>query len=52
MDCRIKSGNDAVFVEAPTLNLQSAYDLRAATEAIGREVAMLPINAARRRARG
>src|ERR1700709_594572 len=32
------------------LNLQSAYDLRVATDAIGREVAALPTKAARRRA--
>jgi addiction module HigA family antidote len=30
------------------LNLQSAYDLRVATDAIGREVAALPTKAARR----
>jgi addiction module HigA family antidote len=34
------------------LNLQSAYDLRVATDAIGREVAALPTKAARRRASG
>jgi addiction module HigA family antidote len=34
------------------LNLQSAYDLRVATDAIGREVAALPTKAARRRAGG
>jgi addiction module HigA family antidote len=32
------------------LNLQSAYDLRVATDAIGREVAALPTKAAKRRA--
>jgi addiction module HigA family antidote len=32
------------------LNLQSAYDLRVATDAIGREVAALPTKTARRRA--
>jgi antitoxin HigA-1 len=34
------------------LNLQSAYDLRVATDQIGREVAALPTKAARRRAGG
>src|SRR3954466_544569 len=34
------------------LNLQSAYDLRVATDAIGREVAALPTKAARRPAHG
>jgi addiction module HigA family antidote len=34
------------------LNLQSAYDLRVATDAIGRKVAALPTKAARRRAGG
>jgi addiction module HigA family antidote len=34
------------------LNLQSAYDLRVATDAIGREVAALPTKAARRPAGG
>jgi addiction module HigA family antidote len=34
------------------LNLQSAYDLRVATDAIGREVAALPTKSAKRRAGG
>jgi addiction module HigA family antidote len=34
------------------LNLQSAYDLRVATDQVGREVAALPTKAARRRAGG
>jgi addiction module HigA family antidote len=34
------------------LNLQSAYDLRVATDAIGRELAALPTKAAKRRAGG
>jgi addiction module HigA family antidote len=33
------------------LNLQSAYDLRVATDAIGREVAALPTKSARRASR-
>jgi addiction module HigA family antidote len=33
------------------LNLQSAYDLRVATDAIGREVSALPTKAARRATR-
>lgn len=34
------------------LNLQAAYDLRVATEQVGREAAVLPTKAAKRRAAG